>query len=217
VSASDITTLLQRTTSCIELTELVYADGLRLPRHVHENAGFSLVLDGTHSEGYGSRELAGRPHNVTFTPGGTEHTNVFGPKGARCFTIVLPESLMARLDGAPLADPFEQRGGILELLAKRLLDEFREADDVAPLAMEGLVLEMIAAAARTVRVSCDSKKTPAIRRVRELLEAHFAEPLRLDDLAAAVGRHPVYVSTSLRRAYGETIGEIGRASCRERV
>jgi len=210
VSASDITTLLQTKTSCIELTELVYADGLRLPRHVHENAGFSLVLDGAHREGYGLRELAGRPHNVTFTPGGAEHTNVFGPKGARCFTIELPRSLMARLDGVPLADPFEEQGGILELLARRLLDECRHADDVAPLAMEGLVLEMIAAAARTVRVSGDAKKTPAIRRVRELLEAHFAEPLRLDDLAAAVGRHPVYVSTSFRRAYGETISDFVR-------
>ncbi len=210
MSLSDITTLLQMKTSGIELTELVYGNGLRLPRHVHENGGFSLVLDGTHSEGYGSRELVGRPHNVTFTPGGAEHTNVFAPKGAHCFTIELPQRLMARLDGAPLADPFEQHGGMLELLAYRLLDECRNADDVAPLAIEGLVLEMVAVAARTVRSSGDSKKTPAIRRVRELLEAHFAEPLRLDDLAAAVGRHPVYVATSFRRAYGETIGAFVR-------
>jgi AraC family transcriptional regulator len=210
VSLSNITTLLQTRTSGIELTELVYADGLRLPHHVHEDAGFSLVLDGTHSEGYGARELVCRPHSVAFTPGGTEHTNVFAPRGSHCFTIVLSQPLMARLDGAPLVDPFEQQGGMLELLAQRLLAECRNADDVAPLAIEGLVLEMIAAAARTLRSSGDSKKTPAIRRVRELLEARFAEPLRLDDLAAAVGRHPVYVSASFRRAYGETISDFVR-------
>jgi AraC family transcriptional regulator len=207
---SGITTLRQTKTSGIELTELFYGHGLRLPRHVHENAGFLLVLDGTHSEGYAARELVGRPHTVTFTPGGAEHTNVFAPRGAHCFTIELPRSLMARLDGAPLVDPFEGRGGMLELLAQRLLDECRHADDVAPLAIEGLALEMIATAARASRSSGDSRKTPAIRRVRELLEARFAEPLRLDDLAAAVGRHLVYVATSFRRAYGETIGAFVR-------
>jgi AraC family transcriptional regulator len=210
MSSSGITTLQQTKTSGIELTELVYENGLRLPRHVHENAGFSLVLDGTLNEDYGACELVGRPHSVTFTPGGAEHTNVFAPSGSHCFTIELPQPLMARLDGAPLLDPFEQHGGMLELLAQRLLDECRHADDVAPLAIEGLVLEMIAAAARAVRSAGDSQKTPAIRRVRELLEARFAERLRLDDLAAAVGRHPVYVATSFRRAYGETIGSFVR-------
>ena len=210
MSSSDITTLQQTKTSGIELTELVYGHGLRLPHHVHENAGFLLVLEGTHSEGYGARELLCRPHSVAFTPGDTVHTNVFAPRGSHCFTIELPRPLMARLEGAPLVDPFEQQGGMLELVAHRLLEECRNGDDVAPLAIEGLALEMIATAARALRSSGDSRKTPAIRRVRELLEAQYAEPLRLDDLAAAVGRHPVYVATSFRRAYGETIGAFVR-------
>lgn len=204
----DITTLLQTRTAGIELTELVYADDVRLPRHVHEHAGFSLVLEGRFREGYGTRELACRPHSVSFTPGGAEHTNVF--TRAHCFTIELPPSLLARLDAAPLVDPFEQHGGMLELLAQRLLTECRDADDVTPLAIEGLMLEMIASASRAAHTAGDSQKAPAIRRVRQLLEARFAEPLRLDDLAAAVGRHPVYVSTSFRRAYGETISDFVR-------
>jgi AraC family transcriptional regulator len=203
---SDITTLLQTTTSGIELTELLYAEAVRLPRHAHELAGFCLVLDGEYSEGYRARELACRPHSVSFTPGDTDHTNLFAR--AHCFTIVLPPALLTKLD-APLTDPFEQHGGMLEWLAQRVLAECRNADDVTPLAIEGLVMEMLAASARARR-SSDSQKPPAIRRVRELLEAHFTEPLRLDDLAAAVGRHPVYVSTSFRRAYGETISDFVR-------
>ena len=205
---SNITTLLQTTTSGMELTELVYGDGLRLPRHAHEHAGFCLVLEGRYSEGYGARELACRPHSVSFTPGDAEHTNVY--TRSHCFTIVLPPPLLARLDGTPLVDPFEQRAGMLELLAQRLLAECRDPDDVAPLAIEGLVLEMIAVAARATHPSGDSQKPPAIRRVREMLEARYAEPLRLDDLAAAAGRHPVYVSTSFRRVYGETISNFVR-------
>ena len=208
MNPSGITTLRQTRTAGIELTELLYAHDVRLPRHAHENAGFSLVLEGRFREGYAARELACRPHSVSFTPGNAEHTNVF--THAHCFTIELPPPLLARLDGAPLVDPFEQHGGMLELLAQRLLAECRDADDVTPLAIEGLGLEMIAAASRAAHSSGDSQKAPAMRRVRELLEARFARPLRLDEIAAAVGRHPVYVSASFRRAYGETISDFVR-------
>jgi AraC-like DNA-binding protein len=49
-----------------------------------------------------------------------------------------------------------------------------------------------------------------LRQVRELLEARFTESLRLAEIADAVGRHPVYLATSFRRAYGETIGDCVR-------
>ena len=191
----------------IELAEPVYPERLRLPRHAHERAGFCLVLDGTYVEGYGARELECRPRSVTFSPAGAEHHNVFAQKGSRCFTIEVPQPLIERLDGSPLRDPFEQHGGTLAMLAERLLREHREGDDASPLAIEGLVLEMIAAAARVAQKTTAS---PVLRQVRELLEARFTESLQLAEIANAVGRHPVYLATSFRRAYGETIGDFVR-------
>jgi AraC family transcriptional regulator len=119
----------------------------------------------------------------------------------------MPERFLDRLEAVPLREPFEQRGGMLAMLAYRLLHEYRHADDASPLAIEGLVLEMIAAAARE---RPETRVSPAIRRVREILDADFAEPVHLAGIASAVGRHPVYVATGFRRAYGETIGEYVR-------
>jgi AraC family transcriptional regulator len=209
-----INTLSRTTASGIELAELVYAERLQLPRHAHEHAGFCLVIEGSYIEGYGTRALQCRPDSVTFSPAGAEHRNTFEQQESRCLTIELPQPLLARLDHTfgrtPLRDPFEQHGGMLAMLAHRLLRECRESDDASPLAIEGLVLEMIAAAARAPRDEADTLTSPAIRRVRELLEARYTEPLELADLAQAVDRHPVYVAASFRRAYGETIGDCVR-------
>jgi AraC family transcriptional regulator len=199
-----VTTLARATAAGVDLAEIEYSPGLQLPRHSHERAGFCLVLDGTYIEGYSTRNLNCRAHTVTFSPAGEEHRNVFGEGTVHCLTIDIPQQLLARLNGATLRTPFEQQGGTLAMLAERLLFEARDADDASPLAIEGLVLEMLAVAARSERVH--APVSPAIRHVRDLLEARFAEPLEVADIAAAVERHPVYVATAFHRAYGETIG-----------
>lgn len=204
-----VTTVARTIAAGVELTELTYSGGSRLPRHAHDRAGFCLVLDGTYVEGYGARDLACRAQTVTFSPAGEEHRNVFDAGPVQCFTIDVPQALLDRL-GRPLRDPFEQQGGKMAMLAERLLLESRESDDVSPLAIEGLVLEMLAAAERASRQTVDLRPSDAIRRVRELLETRFAEPLQLVDIADAVDRHPVYVATSFRRIYGETIGSCVR-------
>jgi AraC family transcriptional regulator len=190
----------------VELAEIKYSPGLHLPRHAHERAGFCLVVDGTYVEDYKTRGLECRARTVTFSPAGEEHRNVFDDCTVHCLTIDVPHEFLARLDGVPLRDPFEQHGGTLAMLAERLLLETRDADDASPLAIEGLVLEMIATAARSARHRGKARVTPAIRRIREMLQARFAEPLALTDIAEAVERHPVYIASAFRRAYGETIG-----------
>jgi AraC family transcriptional regulator len=206
----------------VELQEIVYRPGLDLPRHAHPTAGFCLVIDGTYSERYGARSLDCRQRTVTFSPAGAEHRNVFTKAAAHCFTIDVPASWIERLGASSmvLRDPIAYNGGALVPLAERLLRECRTDDDVSPLVVEGLVLEMIGTAARNVRDVQEPSVTPAIRRARELLEAHYAETISLADIANATGRHPVYVATQFRRAYGETIGAFVRrlrveSACRD--
>lgn len=201
-----IRTLAHASTAGIDVVELQYAAGLRIPRHAHERAGFCLVLGGEYVEGYSSRNLTCRAQTVTFSPAGEEHRNVFDRgSAAHCLTIDVPRQLVERLDAPALRTPFEQHRGELSSLAQRLFHEVRAADAASSLAIEGLVLEMVAAASRS-EDRVEHHVPPAIRRVRELLEARFAEMLPINDLAAAVDRHPVYVATAFRRAYGETIG-----------
>jgi AraC family transcriptional regulator len=206
----------------IELQEIVYPAGLDLPRHSHPTAGFCLVLDGTYAERYGTRSLDCRPRTVTFSPAGAEHRNVFSDGASHCFTIDVPGRWIERLGAASmvLREPVAFDRGALAPIAERLLRESRDADDASALVVEGLVLELIGNAARNARVPIEGKASAAIRRARELLEAHYAESISLADVATATGRHPVYLATQFRRVYGETIGDCVRRlrvehACRE--
>ncbi|HYC62823.1 MAG TPA: AraC family transcriptional regulator [Thermoanaerobaculia bacterium] len=208
--------------SDIELQEIVYPSGTDLPRHAHPTAGFCLVLDGTYAERYGARSLNCGPRTVTFSPAGAEHRNVFTQAPSHCFTIDVAPSWIDRLGASSmvLADPMAVDGGTLAPIAERLLREWRHRDDSSPLIVEGLVLELIGNAARNARVPIEGKASAAIRRARELLEAHYVEAISLADVAMATGRHPVYVAAQFRRVYGETIGDFVRRlrvehACRE--
>lgn len=200
------------THSDIELQEIVYPAGTALPRHAHATAGFCLVLDGTYAERYGMRSLDCRPRTVTFSPAGAEHQNVFAQATSHCFTIDVAPSWIDRLGESSmmLRDPMAFDGGTLAPIAERLLRESRERDASTQLIVEGLVLELIGTAVRNARLAIEAKPSAAIRRARELLEAHYAEPISLSDVATATGRHPVYVASQFRRVYGETIGDCVR-------
>jgi AraC family transcriptional regulator len=194
-----------------DIREIVY-DGDAIPRHAHAKAGFCLVLGGTYEERYAGRTLACRPRTVTFSPAGEEHANVFSAPRAHCLTADLPASWLERLEGsaARLRDPFETQGGTLAWLGGRLLAETRERAGASPLVIEGLILEMLGESARRSGDSRGPQASPAIRRTRDLVDARFREALTLADLAEAAGRHPVYVATAFRQAYGETVGDCVR-------
>ena len=196
----------------IELRELVYGE-LPIPTHAHATAGFCLVLDGTYAERYGSRSLECRPGTVTFSPAGAEHCNIFSGAASHCFTIDVAPEWMNQFHACELGlrDPFDCNGGTPGTLAARLLQECRAHDAATTLVVEGLVLELIGEAARQTWLETETKISPAIRRVRELLAEHFLEPLTLADIGTAVGRHPVYLASSFRAAYGQTIGEFVRS------
>ncbi len=192
----------------IELREIIYGHRL-IPRHAHTMAGFCLVLDGRYEERYSARTLACTARTVTFSPAGEEHSNVFAASRSHCLTVDVPESWLDRLEGnrTRLREPFETQGGTLAWLTERLLPEMHGDDDSARLIVEGIVLEMLGHAARNAAAPGEPHASPAIRRAYDLLRAHYAEPLSLADLAAATGRHPAYIATAFRQAYGETVGD----------
>jgi AraC family transcriptional regulator len=146
----------------------------------------------------------------------------FGDHGSRIFSIELEGPRFARLwPASPLrSGVVDLRGGSVSWLAARLYHEFRQPDDVADLAIEGLVLEMLALAARRGRPASGPRPPAWLNRAREILDARFRERVGLDELASAAGVHPVYLSAEFRRKYGVTIGKYVRRlriefSCRE--
>lgn len=191
------------------LIETMYSPGFKMPRHSHELTHFSLVLQGTYTERYGRRSRAGKPSILVIHPQNEDHSVNFDNAGARIFSVVVKPHWLERVreHTSVLDNPADFRGGLPITLAHRLYHECQEMDEVSPLIIEGLSLEILSTAHRLR----ERNKAPRwLIRARELLHARFSESLTLDDIAKAAGVHPTHLSRVFRRQFGCTVGEYVR-------
>jgi len=104
-------------------------------------------------------------------------------------------------------------------LSLKLYHEFQSTDYASRLAIEGLILEIVAQACREGERR-DNGEPAWLRRVREILHERFAEALTLGEIAELVDIHPIYMATAFKAHFHCTIGEYVRHlrveyACRE--
>ncbi len=161
--------------------ESIYAPNIKFPKHSHRNACFTLIHQGGYIESFGKTILTVKPNSVIFRPPETAHSDKFGSSQVRCSLIEIDSELFDRLsqDAAIINDPVGFDSDQIVWQAMRLCHEFHQLDDVAPLAIEGLTLEMLAKATRTVR---SISRTPPkwLMQVREFLNDQLSENLTLN-------------------------------------
>ncbi len=103
----------------------------------------------------------------------------------------------------PLGRATTWRDGAARLLAVRIARELEAPDEHTPLAVEGLLLELAAAAARQRKAD---RPAPAwLATVRDFLHEHFSERIRLADVAAAAGVHPTHLARVFRARLGISV------------
>jgi AraC family transcriptional regulator len=83
--------------------------------------------------------------------------------------------------------------------------------------MEGLLLELVAAASRLQDQSGTSGRPQWLEQARERIHADLAARPSLTGLAESVGVHPVTLARAFRRAFGCTVGEYVRTLRIERA
>jgi AraC family transcriptional regulator len=196
---------------CFILTETAYDAHSRLPRHAHESSYFCFVLQGAYTERYGNREVVCRPSALTFRSSRQTHEDLVHGAATRVFVLEISPQWIERLraDSLTLESAFEFYGGALTRLCARLNREFHKTDSAAKLAIEGLVLELLAEAARQPGAKIGAVP-PWLRQAREIIVEHFSETLKLTQIAGQVGVHPVYLATAFRQKFGLTVGEFVR-------
>src|SRR5262249_8373766 len=135
------------------------------------------------------------PHTVLLKPPGEPHSNVYGTRLTRCLVIEVEEGRWPALAAIPTAfgSVKQAQSGAIYRLALRACHELRLPDTASPLAVEGLVLEMVAEAAR-IGVPKTASSPPWLNRARQYVEANFAKPLGLAEVASAVGIHPFHLA-----------------------
>ena len=197
-----------RCVSGFTFTDTQYPRGMALPRHFHRNALLTFVLEGGFSESYDSGASPCVARSLRFLPAGEQHADVF-ESGARCLVVEIEPQVVARLTehSSILKRPGEIPGVSATWLANKLYREFRQGDDVSLVSLEGLVLEILADAARAVDGRPVAELPRWLRRAREVLDAQFLQGVSLTELAAEAGVHAVHLSREFRKRFHCSVGE----------
>jgi AraC family transcriptional regulator len=203
------TTTLRRDIGGLTFSESVYRDELHIPEHEHANAFFNLVLEGTYTEICRNQVRTRGPWTVALHPSGEAHADRWHGLGGRVFHVEISSSRLqhVREHSSVLSSAAEFRSGLPVWLATRLYHEYLRQDAVSPLAMEGLVLELLAECSRD-RPPASSQTPPSwLEPVRQLLHERFTQDLTHDVIAATAGVHPVHLARVFRQHCGRTVGD----------
>jgi AraC family transcriptional regulator len=173
---------------------------VQLDKHFHDHAVIGVMLSGGFQVRMSGRVRSCEASAVFTEPAGESHSNTIGRTGARIVVVQpdvdpgLPRAISQLFDNA-----VHFRDGRVSMLASRLADELGMVDDLAPLAIEGLALELLARVGRWA----PPKPTPPpwLRRVEDLIHDRFLEPIQIEDLAREADVHPAHLARVFRRHY----------------
>ena len=200
--------------SCMEAAaakEVRYAPKTVLPNHIHEKPYFCAVLKGSYAGKYGSKFQEGHAAETVFRPAGETHTVRFHDVEARLLRIELPGRIIQRAAeccrGLAVSSNFVS--GRLTWLAKRVWAESQLSDPCSQLAVEGLLLEMLAEVSKQ-RAPRVERVPPWLLRVKKQIEETSVDGLSVEGLAQSANVHPVYLITAFKRAFRSTPGEFQR-------
>ena len=201
-----------RTVAGCVLNESRYESGHVSPAHAHEQAYFYTVLRGVHRDTFDSRTLHPKPLSLVFHPASQIHSHRCETEtGVSLFNIEIAPEWHSRLgDDVTLSNAAHFDDAAVAILTRRLYREFLATDAAAPLAIESLLLEMVACIARkqlTTLYHSGGAPPLWLQHARDLLHAHFRDDLSINAIANAVGIHPVHLARTFRRQYHSTIGD----------
>jgi AraC family transcriptional regulator len=181
----------------------------KVPNHSHENAFLCMALRGVCTEIYGRKVRVFEPSVLSFLPAGNMHSLEFHNTGMHSFSIEIAPLLAQRVGEYSLSldTSIHCHGGLLTQLYKKTYAEFVRMDDVAPLAIEGLVLEMLAEVSRGQTEGAVDRSPRWLKQAQELIHEQFSESLTLSDISRAVGIHPVHLCRVFREHHRCTIGD----------
>ena len=183
------------------LTSMSFPPRLDLPRHSHPQPTIAVILRGGFSGRYGTTDRDCSPMTLLVEPAGAPHTNHFGALPTAVLTLSLGPAAPPSLDAVGRQPRFT-RDAYSAGLASQADTELRRPDELTPLAVEGLTLELMTRLARTPV----ERGVPGwLNDARNLLHERYAESLRMGDVASAVGVEPDRLARAFRRVYREPL------------
>jgi AraC family transcriptional regulator len=150
------------------------------------------------------RSFSCQPASIFLEPAGETHSNRMGLGGAHVL-VIQPDSARHDVFG-PVGDlldrPWHMSHAGIAAGAWTITRELTGGDNLTSLAIETAALQMVVLAGRTVPDTGRRVIPRWLREAQAMLHALYAEPLRMQDIAAAVGVHPAHLARAFRTYFG---------------
>jgi AraC family transcriptional regulator len=184
----------------------------RLPWHEHRDASICFVVSGAYAERMRAQDHECPPHSMVFKPAGERHADEFGREGGTCLLMEVGPERLRTLEpvSAITARHSLVQDAKLAALGHQIYREFLWGDDLSPLAVEGLILEVLVEAARAGREPPAQPRPQWLRQAHDLIHENEGRPLTLSSIAREVGIHPAHLARTFRAHYGRSIGDYVR-------
>jgi AraC family transcriptional regulator len=190
------------------ITDAWFPPGEVLPPHVHERPIFAIMVSGSFEDVFDTRTHECTPATVFTEPAGERHANLIQRLGAHVVVVQPDPTTTDRL--RPASRLWEEivcfRHGAVADRARRLSREVRLPDSVSPIAIEALILEMVALAARLKPEQIPARPPAWLARAREIVHARFRENFRIEEVAALVEIHPAHLARTFRDHFHMPLG-----------
>ena len=190
------------------LSERQYGSNTESAVHAHVKNYIIITLDGKYLSTFDSGTEEFSPWTVTYHAAGMSHNSRYVGRGARVLYVELPADRLQSFCGVSASHlrHFSLRGGLVEWTARQLYQEFDEADRFSQVAIDGLVLQLLAHLMRYR--SARPQRLPAwLGRANEMIRSRFTEPLAVAEIAKSVHIHPGHLAREYMRHYSCTVGE----------
>lgn len=184
--------------------EVGYRPHLLQPRHAHAETTVTLVVAGSLRETVGRTQEVAHALSIVVKPGDTEHADQFGDQGTRTVQIGLTaDEAMSLREWEPAARQWRwMHAGPAVPAFLRLLSFVRQRahDDVL---LERAVTDVLSSL-RELRDDRRHDPPGWLARVREEMD-DVGAGVRVRDVAARAGVHPVYLARQFRRYFGSSV------------
>ncbi len=190
------------------VAESYYCPSFETPFHWHETASFTSVCGGGYTEEFSRKQFDCSFGNILYRPAGEIHKDRIGRAGAHCLMVEMPTSWLQPIARAAgnLREPKHMSNH--RDFSGRVRRELALADDLSPLALEALVMEL---ACEMQRADPFEKRPPLwLQRLRERIDCEFASLPGLEMLASEAGVHIGHMARAFHFHIGCTIGEYAR-------
>lgn len=197
--------------SDLTLRETLHPAYSRLPSHAHGAASICLTLTGQGIEHINGASIVAEAGCVITRAPKLKHSDQYGAVPHRGLMIELEDKWLNAC--RHFLSVFEGHrfftGGPVPALALRIYRESRVKDTIAPIIVEGLMLELLGHASRSL-IKSPIRLPGWLIQARDLLHERFNDSLNLMEIAAIVGVHPTHLARTFKKHYRTTVGEYVR-------